>query len=67
MHIYKRQGHVPASPEETHALDTTLGEVMRYIYYGDKKLIHDGKQPEEYKIARTAMDFWDKLARITPL
>ena len=64
MHIWKRQGHVPDTPDETQALDSTLGEVMRFVYYGDKKLIADGEVPGVYKqSAGTGMRFWDLMVR----
>jgi len=38
MHIWKRYGPVPDSPDEMDSLDSTLGEVMRHAYYGDSAL-----------------------------
>ena len=68
MHIWKRQGHVPSRPGETHQLDNTLGEVMRFIYYNDKSLRPEEKWGEvgsewEYSVKRVAMDIWDKISR----
>ncbi len=36
IHIWHRHGHVPDNPDELRELNTTLGEVFRYIYYGDE-------------------------------
>ncbi len=36
IHVWKRRGRVPDRPEELQGLNTTLGEVMRYIMYGMK-------------------------------
>ena len=33
VHVWKRYGSVPKSPAELDALNTTLGEIMRYIYF----------------------------------
>ena len=38
MHIWKRRGKVPDDPAQMDQLNCTLGEVMRYIYYGSKDL-----------------------------
>ena len=38
VHVWKRFCFVPENPEEIDSLNTTLGEVMRYVYYGSKRL-----------------------------
>ena len=42
VHVWHRRGYVPPDPTATHALDNTLGELMRFVYYNDKSLISDG-------------------------
>ena len=42
FHIWKRYGNVPADEEGIKALNTTLGEVMRYVYYGSRELVLEG-------------------------
>ena len=39
IHVWKRYGHVPRSPDQIKTLNTTLGEIMRYVYFGSKALI----------------------------
>ena len=63
MHIWKRQGHVPSKPEQTNKLNSTLGEVMRHIYYGNKSMVEDGEPPWEYAKTSYAMLMWETLNR----
>ena len=37
VHVWKRYGRVPEGPDEIDGLNTTLGDIMRYIYYGIPK------------------------------
>ena len=62
MNVWKRQGFVPSDPEEIDGLDTTLGEVMRHIYYGNKSL----RGPAEVPIAKHGMEALDTMQRFMP-
>ena len=41
VHVWKRYGRVPESPDDVKRLNTTLGQVMRFVYFGSKDLILD--------------------------
>ncbi|XP_048242732.1 uncharacterized protein LOC125375866 isoform X1 [Haliotis rufescens] len=39
VHIWHRHGHVPENPDEMNKLNTTLGEIFRFVYYGSEKMV----------------------------
>ena len=44
IHVWKRFGEVPDNPDDIKMLNTTLGQIMRYVYYGSKDLISEGEK-----------------------
>ena len=67
IHVWKRFGEVPEGPEDIKALNTTLGQIMRYVFFGSKDLILDGNsrvvsKNHLYRNIKTTVDLvGDKL------
>ena len=39
IHVWHRHGYVPRQVNEINRLNTTLGEIFRYVYYGSKEMV----------------------------